>query len=439
MKTLKPYEFIKLLSTIAFNICTSLTNYKLFKTIKLEPEKWPDCDAKKILIEFEVMARQKSFEFAFYTTQEKTKDFHALKENLFESTPQDLNEIKMLIDHNVKIHWVKILARKLQEDPQEYDHLIHQLNKVNQGTSIEEEYDVGDYIGKAIEKNESLIKEGKSQIVIPDFSIFSEQIGGFNSQRVSGISAESGFGKTKLAINIADSARYIMPVYYFNMEMSPEDFESQFIQKNGGITYKQYKSGNYQHAFEKIMTYQASFENTHRITFTNGKSLSCEQICAKILVKMNVGGLVIVDYDQKMTGLGDNEDKEWLQMLKNIEKLEDVAKTTQSHIIVLFQADDGGFAKSSKRSIQPLSVFTHFTKTDSGQFILKNIKNRFGVKGFEIVMDYWPETTTIREKHLRDDLIGEATHNDNSFKKRRPAAINTQGSQAPAHWQNKND
>jgi len=65
MKTLKPYEFTKLLSTITFNICTSSTNHKLFRTINLEPEKWPDCDAKKILIEFEALVREKNFDFAY--------------------------------------------------------------------------------------------------------------------------------------------------------------------------------------------------------------------------------------------------------------------------------------------------------------------------------------------------------------------------------------
>ena len=36
-----------------------------------------------------------------------------------------------------------------------------------------------------------------------------------------------------------------MPVYYFNMEMSPEDFTAQFIQKAGNITYNQFKSTDY--------------------------------------------------------------------------------------------------------------------------------------------------------------------------------------------------
>lgn len=433
MKTLKPYDFIKLLSTITFNSCTSSTNHKLFRTVKLDPDKWPDCDAKRIQIEFEKLADEKSFEFAFYKLQEKTNNFKSLKDNLLEDTPEDLNEIKMLVDHNVKIHWVKIIAQQLMSDPQEYDKLIHKLNKVNQGSDITEEFDVADFIEKTIERNEAMIKEGKAQVIIPDFPILSEQIGGFNPSRISGFSAESGFGKTKLAINIADSARKIMPVYYFNMEMSPEDFEAQFIQKAGGITYKQYKSGDYHHTFNKIIEYKNSFETGHRITFTDGRSMACDQVCAKILVKMTAGGLVIVDYDQKMTGVG-GEGEEWMQMVRNIEKLEAVAKITKSHIIVLFQADDSGFAKSSKRSIQPLSCFTHFTKTDSGQNVLKNIKNRFGKKGFELIMDYWPETTTIKESHLRDDIVGEALSNASGFKKRR---TNEDHQKQTPYWQNK--
>ena len=76
-----------------------------------------------------------------------------------------------------------------------------------------------------------------------------------------------------------------------------------------------------------------------------------------------------------------------------------------SHVIILFQADEDGYAKSSKRSIQPLSSFTHFTKNDSNEYVLKNIKNRFGVTGFEIEMDYRPETTSVKEIKLNENVI----------------------------------
>lgn len=411
MKNLKPYEFTQFISTIVYNMVTSADNYKFFKTIKLDPPRWPDSDAKTIITEFEDLVRAKSYDYAYYRMQEKTADFNSLKQQLWGEMPTDLTEIKTLLDHNVKIHWVKIIAKKLITDPHDYDKLIHQLNRIEQATADDEEYEVGTFIQQTIEKNEAEIKAGTSKTIIPDFQILSEQIGGFNKQRVTGLSAKSGFGKTKFAINLADSARHIMPVYYFNMEMSPEDFEGQFIQKNAGITYEQYKSGNYHHALDKILKYQASFEKTHKITFTNGKSMNIDQICAKILVKMPEGGLGIIDYDQKIGGAAADSDKEWMMIKQAIEKLEDVAKRSNSHIMVLFQADDEGFAKSSKRAIQPLASFNHFTQNDSQQFVLKNIKNRFGKTGFEIVLDYWPERTLVMERNLNDGLASEAFGN----------------------------
>lgn len=413
MKTLKPSELIQMLSTLVFNMVTSSLNYKLFKTLRLDPERWPDCDAKTILLEFEADVRAKHFDFAYYRSQDKWRDFWPLKEKLWGEMPDDLNEIQDLLDHNIKIYWVKIIGKRMISDPHDYEKLIHQLNNLQAATADDEEYEVGKFITQTIEKNEAEIKAGTAEVIIPDFPILSKAIGGFNQQRVTGFSASSGFGKTKLAINIADSARHIMPVYYFNMEMSPEDFEAQFIMKNGSITYDQYKSGNYHHAFNKILEYQNSFEKTHKITFTNGKAMNIDQICAKLMVKMPEGGLGIIDYDQKIRDSGGGKnDQEWMMILRACEKLEDVAKRTKSHIIILFQADEEGFAKSSKRSAQPLCSMIHFTKDESNNFLLKNIvKNRFGKFGFEIVVDYWPEHTKVMERNLRDGFVSEVMGN----------------------------
>jgi len=272
----------------------------------------------------------------------------------------------------------------------------------------EEDYTVLGYIEQTINKNEEEVKSGKNKIIIPDFPIWSEQIGGFNPARVSGISAKSGFGKTKLAVNLADSARKVMPVYYFNMEMSPEDFEAQFIQKNAGITYNHFKTAKFgENGFNRIIEYKQSLSQTHDITFTGGKSLNLDKICAKLTAKMNGSGLAIVDYDQKLI-FNASQGEEWQAMVKAMERLEEMAKQLSIHVVVLFQADEDGFAKSSKRAIQPLSSFVNFTKSeDNKSFIIKNIKNRFGPTGFEIEVNYWPETTRIEEKKLVDLQLKE--------------------------------
>lgn len=398
MRILNVVEFEDLLSTIAVRYCTYKRSFDQLRTIDLMVDYWPECKAKEIIKSFDEMYSRKSFDFALYMNREKYNAYCDLKTD--DSYSEDAKELQYLIEKNTKHYFVKKMAVELSSNPErvvEYTKKLIEMNSVKK----EDEYFVSKFIDKAIEKNEKDAKEGKNKIIVPDFPIWSEQIGGFNPARVSGISARSGFGKTKLAINLADSARKVMPVYYFNMEMSPEDFEAQFLQKNAGITYNAYKSVKYGGTeFNAIMAYKQTFQETNDIGFTGGRSLNLDQICAKMASYFNGSGLAIVDYDQKLI-FNASQGDEWMMMVRAMERLEEMAKSLQIHIIVLFQADDEGFAKSSKRAIQPLSSFTTFTKAeDDKTFILKNIKNRFGPTGFEIIVDYWPETTRIEEKHL---------------------------------------
>jgi hypothetical protein len=411
MRILSITQLEETLNTIAIRYCTSKRRYDQLKTVELYLDYWPDCKGKEIVRSFEKLQYGKSYDFALYMNKEKF-DYESIKTD--ESLTDDCKEISLLLEKNCKFYFVKKIANKLNSDPNDYLNIIQELTEMSL-SGAKDEYSVQDFIDKTIEKNETDLKSGKNKIIIPDFPIWSEQIGGFNAARVSGLSARSGFGKTKMAINLADSARKVMPVYYFNMEMSPEDFESQFLQKNAGITYNEFKSGKYgQSGFERIIAYKASFQDTHPIVFTGGRSLSLDEICAKLASNFKGSGLAIVDYDQKLT-FNASQGEEWMMMVRAMERLEEMAKQLSIHIIVLFQADEEGFAKSSKRAIQPLSSFTNFTKSEDGKVhILKNIKNRFGKTGFEIQVDYWPETTLIEEKCLIDDTL-KATMQEPKF------------------------
>lgn len=406
MKILNITQFEEILNTVVVRYCTSKRKYDQLKTVDLFINYWPECKAKEIIQSFERLQLGKSYDYALYMNREKFGAYEGLCVD--DSLTDDCKELSILLEKNSKYYFIKKAAMKLNSEPGQYLKIIKDLTEMS-SSGVQDEYSVQDFIDKTITKNLEDYKAGKSKIVLPDFQIWSEQIGGFNPARVSGISARSGFGKTKLAINLADSARKVMPVYYFNMEMSPEDFEAQFLQKNAGITYNNFKSVKYgQNELDRILAYKASFYETNPIVFTGGRSLSLDEICAKLAANFNGSGLAIVDYDQKLI-FNASQGEEWMMMVRAMERLEEMAKQLSIHIIVLFQSDEEGFAKSSKRAIQPLSSFTTFTKSDDNKsYILKNIKNRFGRTGFEILVDYWPETSLIQEKLLIDDTIKQA-------------------------------
>lgn len=418
MKKISILEYNNITSALTYAYCTSEKAHEEISTLELFEDIWIDEKNKSLFKEFKSVASQKGFKAAYYSLQNKYNGFTDI--NFDDIEIKNLKDVESIVQYNSKLNHAKQLAQRLVLEPERIDEIVLQLNNLGSKSNIDE-YSVKGFMQQAFYDNEQKIKDGKAKVILPDFKLFSEAIGGFNPKRVSLIAAKSGFGKTKLAINLADSARKIMPVYYFNMEMGPEDFESQFIQRAANITYNQYTSGKYDEgSLKRILDYQHDLEKTNDITFTGGKAVDIDKVFSIILSKFNKqSGFIIVDYDQKLTQR--SKDEEWLAILKAVERLEEAAKITGTHIVLLMQADDNGDAKSSKRAKQPASSMTSFEKDQQGNYVLRNIKNRFGITGFELIVEYSPEFTSVVEVRMKNekDKMLESPNIDKAIRKRR--------------------
>ena len=385
------------LKTVVKNWILNPESEKFFKLCGVKETHWPrDCRAVTILKEFTFLSDLKGRAAAIYLIGHEYTTWPEM------SLPIELYDFKTLYENNITAYLTKELGKNLINAPLEASRLL--LDYKNSVQTTNELIDLKDTISDAIKANEVNINNGTNLVVLPDFPVLSKSIGGFNPSRISMIGAISGFGKTKLAINLALSASKIMNVMYFNMEMSLTDFASMFIQKYCKISSDEWADGSYLKNplhLNAILEFKKALNNqSSSIKITNGKSLSINNIVTQIYANASKEkpSLVIIDYDQKII-LSQAQEQEWVAMLNTIVLLEDTSRDTNTHIIILYQANDLGEVKSSKRSMQPASTVLAFQKDEMGKNFIRSIKNRFAAP-FRLEVTFDAATTSISEKQL---------------------------------------
>lgn len=402
MKRLSAKEFELLLNTITYESVLSEENFNKFKLIGINPLDWPAFACKQAYIQFLELVHTKGYPYASAMITE------AFSVDAFDITEMhdELDVIGQMYKENLKYFKARFLGRELLANPEKADELISQYQSFASGGL--KLLKISDYIEKVTLESKAEADKGTSLVVMPGFVSLSNIAGGFNPQRVSLITAKSGFGKTKLAGCFARNMSKSMPVIYFNMEMGVRDFVSMFIHAEADISNTDWFRGNVfkdQIALERVGRYMIKTHESKPIYFTDGKSLDIDTICSAILsvCKPLQNGFVIIDYDQKLTYK--SYDEEWKALVRAVERFEEISKITNTHIVVLSQADESGDPKASKRAIQPASLVLNFKqgKIMAGMqekpdaYYIKAIKNRFGRTGVCVEVEYFPEKSMIKE------------------------------------------
>lgn len=409
MKPLNAAEFETFLNSIAFEWLSSEENSNKLRLAGINPMQWPAFPVKNAMLDF-LAIEHKGFPFA------SSMVFHEHKIRSLKTAelPEDLEIIKSTYSNTLRYFRAKDLAKQIEMNPSKVDELIRNFTTgTTDGLKV---YELHNEIMKTFEKQSVLAADGKSLVSIRDFPTLSIFVGGFNPARLTIITAKTGFGKTKCATTLARSASKTHPVVFVNMEMGKDDFVSMFIHGSVGVSNTDWQQGkcfNSQVLHEKVLNYQASANQNQPIYFTDGKTLPLSSIKSVIyaLLKETSGGFVFIDYDQKIAP--DSSEDEWKTMLKSFVDLEDMAKTTNSHIFILAQANDSGNPKASLRSIQPASCVINFTKgliqdysgNQRDAYYFKALKNRFGVGGFCLEVDYNPAQSNLTEGNVCTEVV----------------------------------
>lgn len=380
-----PKDFELMLNFIARECCLSEEKFKTFKRLGVNPIEWPAIRAKALLVEFFA-----TVECLNYRAAQGSHGRHLIALE-FESC--DLEKIRIHYRHQINIQKARDLAAQLLEKPQDVDKIISEY-KTGKSTSVELR-NVFDSYDSVIERHLQKVHRGDSLKVLPSFPKLSKAIGGFNPGRITIILAQTGFGKTKLAINLADSASEVMPTIFYNMEMDFDEFTSMFIQKNAKIKNNYWADGSFVTNDNIKIILDGKKESFKNLFISNGKSITTEELLSSIYIQAETTPhFIVIDYDQKV--LIERTNDEWFGILKLVEAIEEAAKVTESHIVLLAQANDMGNIKASARAQQPTSAVLNFTKLDDGRFAIQSKKNRFG-EPFTLEVDYDPSISIVIE------------------------------------------
>lgn len=396
---LNELHFEQYLNALAFEIYLDKDVFDILSRSGLKIEQWPDKFViKQLLQEFIYHAQKESWIFSQQMLNEK---FSILEKY---ELKDDIDRVYAIYDFNLKYYLGKYMALDVLKDPFMAYKIAEQF--LSSTTSTIKPKSLKQSVIETTERNLELVKRKMSKIIIPDFPILSNFAGGFNPGRISLLTAVSGYGKTTIAMNLAESVSKVMTTIYFNLEMNHEDFSAKFVQKSCNISANDWGEGNYisEKKTNDILEYTEEIDKKFPFEIISDRSIAMndiESICYNIFKDTEMG-FVIIDYDQKLDTTG--YESEWYGMLKIIERLEKMAFKLNCHILILSQANEEGNIKSSARAMQPASLVVNFHKTAAGKHVITCKKNRFGPNDFEVEVDYDPRFSSVIEKGINYDI-----------------------------------
>jgi len=377
-----------------------------WETMGVDYRTWPECQAKQAMKEFEIQSKIKSLEFARFMCWDMLEKLQC------EELPEDEDMILVMYQEGLRTVRALNLAQALMANPDRAKEHIENFNKFT-GYGVEMK-SLSEALWPCYEKQVALAKEDRSLVKIKNFENLSEAIGGFNPGRLTLITAQSGVGKTTLARNLvlgaADSS--FSKVLFFNMEMTEQDFVQGFVQSEGDLTFSDWTK-NPEAQSVKVQNALSEVNKKAPIYFTEGKSLSLEQIVSSCYREREDMMLVVIDYDQKIAT--DSNEEEWRYLVRSMERIEELAKSIECHCIVLAQGDESGDVKASKRSKQPASCVLQIAEDDDLGYVITAIKNRFGKHKAKVPVLFIPEKGIMRETAVR--LVRRKSEIEKKYKK----------------------
>lgn len=355
------------------------SSYNALKSLRIDYSCWPTSDIKNAITTFDGAMRN-GYEAARAVTYAKHT---GLIKELKSSAAKETIASPLLLDALNQGHqrwWADQFVDGIKNNPASIDSLINSYQKNKPRDS--EIFNLKEDITYLINEKNKRAEDGTSIVTLPDYPMLSQMVQGFNPSQISLLTALSGAGKTTFCVGLAQSAVKIMDVLFINMEMDRYEFGSRFVYSGAGIESTKWRGGKElsNGELEQVKKYEANLKQQKNLFYSGGKAMTLEQIKTEIYTRFNGDtlGLVIIDYDQKI--VIKSRDDEWRYLLTALTELEEVAKATKTHIIVVSQADESGFAKASKRMTQPCTNVLNFYKDGAAPFtryFVRQLKARY--------------------------------------------------------------
>lgn len=380
----------KVISEIAWRWVSSKQARNQFIAENVDYEQFPFNEAIELISDFERDFKKHGSRHAFDIFKPRAARFCSPELQI--ETPSTLIVEQARI---VEKYQIERTASLMLNDPARGREYINEFQQ-RKGTQLKS-YSFRELIELTTEHFEKKLFENKMLVEVLHWPILSKIIDGFEPGRFAIFTGESGIGKTLWSLQFALDASETMSVVYLNQEMTNYDIGARLIGESTGLTKAQLRRGEW--SAQAVENLGVRINKAKNLSFTDGRSLSLEQIVSLARHKKANGGLdlLIIDYDQKIKLSLKRGEQEWQAMLAASETLEELAKELDTFILLLAQADKDGLQKASKRAVQPASVQIHFFKTENEEYILELKKNRFGRNGVKIKLDCRPEINRITE------------------------------------------
>jgi hypothetical protein len=203
----------------------------LFRSLGFDPADWPNCPARPLMAEFVQLSREKGEDAARFSISQRIKGLQT-----FDKTPEDQSELAVQYERATMFGHANQLADRLRAQPFELDQIIEDFKR--RKPSRVESFLLHEAIDDTMTEAMKKIEQGEIRVLIAGWEKLSRKIGGFNPGRVSMLVAQTGIGKTMLALNLAISASEHMAGAFFNMEMAKKDLVARCIQLGARIKSK---------------------------------------------------------------------------------------------------------------------------------------------------------------------------------------------------------
>lgn len=386
-------RFEELLNISAYLFVTDPDFQKITDAAGCEWDQLPNFESVKIVREYLAKRAIGNHAEALHSVKPALRILIVTDLN-FNAIPHDVDAYSSLFKRTIKAHRYAELGKALLGSPEAGESLINDFSANFHGGV--ESLAVEDFLPIAFHEKMHAIKSGKAIIEIPGFERLSKMIGGFNPGRLIMIMAETGFGKTNIALNLLLRAALNRQTAYCNMEMVPEDIAARMVVIGTSTPYEEFYKGN---VSEKKVTEMVGHV-AGRIQMTNGRVLTLPMIKAWLKSLKKKPEFVVVDYDQKIKLRMDRNTPQWQAIQDAIIELEDLAKEMGFCLILLAQVNRDGDISASHRATFTAHTVLNFRDDAQHGAIIEAKKNRHGEQGATLSVRYQKGMSTVFEGEL---------------------------------------
>lgn len=376
-----------MVKSLAYQVLTDPEFHGVMGTLGIRPEDWPEGPVRALVLQYGRDRETNGHEYAVWNaTRAKSWDDVQRLEYVLPETDAGIRAAYREALDEYRVHG---LAQDLQRTPGRAAELIARFEA--QRTAQEVGFvDMAASLAEYHARYTERVMQGEAVRSLPHWPELSGAIGGFNPARIAICKAQSGFGKSTLAFNLAWCMALKYPVVYVNMEMALDDMFERYYGMITGATFNSMRRDG-PPGLEEI----DGVTRVGRLFMTDGRDMDirtarsfARRIARECRARGEQLGGLFIDYDQKLALEVPSGSSEWREIQRATGVLEETSKELGCFGMMLAQSNLEGQISSSHRARFSASNVWDFRRDEVHGDIIAFDKNRFAPRGTAIRVNY---------------------------------------------------